>query len=173
MAISAPHPTDMRMLIAFDDTPQARRALEYATKLLRPGNVELITAWEPVASQTARALARTGLPQTTVGANQEGEDPAREEALQISYRGSEFAESLGLRARAHLVEYAGTAAPAITDAAKELGVDVIVAGTRGLSGPRSWFDQSTAAGMLTNAEIPLFIVPPEETDETGGAPAQA
>ncbi|MGG6496698.1 UNVERIFIED_CONTAM: universal stress protein, partial [Bacteroidetes bacterium 56_B9] len=44
------------MLIAYDGTERAGRALEYAAQLLRPTTVEILTAWEPVARQTARAV---------------------------------------------------------------------------------------------------------------------
>ena len=54
------------MLIAYDGTERAGRALEYAAQLLRPTTVEILTAWEPVARQTARAVSRTGIHQSTV-----------------------------------------------------------------------------------------------------------
>ena len=47
------------MLIAYDGTERAGRALEHAAQLLRPTTVEILTAWEPVARQTARAVSRT------------------------------------------------------------------------------------------------------------------
>ena len=53
------------MLIAYDGTERAGRALEYAAQLLRPTTVEILTAWEPVARQTARAVSRTGMHQST------------------------------------------------------------------------------------------------------------
>lgn len=151
------------MLIAYDGTRRARHALVRAAELLRPGTVELITAWEPVTRQTARALGRTGLPQTTVEIDAEGEgtDAAQAHALGILDQGTQLARELGLNARAHLVETSGTTSQAIVDAAQELGVDVIVVGTRALSGVRSWFNSSTAEQILQNAGLPVFIVPPE------------
>lgn len=161
------------MLIAYDGTARAQRALAHAVRLLRPGAVELITAWEPVSRQTARALGRTGMPQTPVELDREGDtDPAQQYALDILQDGVEYAQSLGLQARAHLVETSGTTPQAIVDAAKELDVDVIVAGTRGLSGIRSWFNNSTAEQILQNAGRPVFIVPPSE-DDTGDEDASA
>lgn len=71
------------MLIAYDGTERAGRALEYAAQLLRPTTVEILTAWEPVARQTARAVSRTGMHQSTVSPDGVEEDPAYEEALKI------------------------------------------------------------------------------------------
>ena len=96
------------MLIAYDGTERAGRALEYAAQLLRPTTVEILTAWEPVARQTARAVSRTGMHQSTVSPDGVEEDPAYEEALKICRQGIELAESLGLAGRAHLVESATT-----------------------------------------------------------------
>lgn len=155
----------MTMLIAFDGTGRARRALESAAKYLRPGTVELITAWEPVTRQTARALGRTGLPQTTVELDYDDHDASQTHARQTLEEGVELAAELGLKARAHLVETSGTTAQAIIDAARELDVDVIVAGTRALSGVRGWFTSSTAEHLLYNAGLPVFIVPPSEEDD--------
>ena len=123
------------MLIAYDE--RAGRALEYAAQLLRPTTVEILTAWEPVARQTARAVSRTGMHQSTVSPDGVEEDPAYEEALKICRQGIELAESLGLAGRAHLVESATTISSAIIDAAHELDVDVIVTGTRALTGFRA------------------------------------
>lgn len=156
---------NLTMLIAFDGTARARRALESAAKFLKPDAVELITAWEPVTRQTARALGRTGLPQTTVELDYEDHDAAQAHARQILEEGVELANDLGLKARAHLVETAGTTAQAIVDAAKELDVDVIVAGTRALSGVRSWFNASTAEHILHNSGLPVFIVPPSDAED--------
>lgn len=153
------------MLIAFDGSERAARAMQQAAQLLRPSTVEILTAWEPAARQAARAVSRTGLHQSTVSPETTEEDPAYEEALAICRRGVEVAEGLGLAGRAHLVESATTIASAIVDAAQELDVDVIVTGTRALTGFRSWWTNSTADQIVRNAGIPVFIVPPENDED--------
>ncbi|MDR7330429.1 nucleotide-binding universal stress UspA family protein [Corynebacterium guangdongense] len=156
-----------RMLIAYDGSPEARHALTEAARLLRPVDIEILTAWEPVTSQATRALGRTGLPQTTIGAENVGADPAYEDALALSEEGIALARSLGLTARAHLVESTGHTATAISEAAVQLGADVIVAGTRARSGPHTWFTTSTSEGILRKAGIPVFIVPPRASGGDG------
>lgn len=153
------------MLIAFDGTERTARAMQQAAQLLRPSTVEILTAWEPAARQAARAVSRTGLHQSTVSPEATEEDPAYEEALAICRRGVGVAESLGLVGRAHLVESATTIASAIVDAAQELDVDVIVTGTRALTGFRSWWTNSTADQIVRNAGIPVFVVPPENDED--------
>lgn len=153
------------MLIAYDGSERAGRAMECAARLLRPANVEILTAWEPVARQAARAVSRTGLHQSTISPERVEDDPAYEEALRICRQGVKVAEELGLVGRAHLVESATTIASAIVDAAQELDVDIIVTGTRALTGFRSWWTNSTAEHIVRTAGLPVFIVPPEAGEE--------
>lgn len=148
------------ILIAYDGTERARYALSQAARFLKPRSVELITAWEPVEHQAARALGRSGLPQASGERwRDEGGDDVRTHAETVLEDGLELAENLGLSARAHLVETTSTTSQAIVEAAKELDVDVIVLGTRGLSGVKSWFNTSTAETVMHNAGLPVFIVP--------------
>lgn len=154
----------MRMLIAYDGTAAARAALKAAAQLLNPTSVVLLTVWESMASQTTKALSRAGLHQTPTGTEQDGVDPAYEAALELCDDGIAVAQSLGLSAQAHLMETSTTTSAAIVETAKELGADVIVSGTRGLSGPKSWFNTSTAAGILRAAQIPVLVVPPADNE---------
>ncbi len=161
------------MLIAYDGSAQAGRAMEFAARLLRPNVVEILTAWEPAARQAARAVSRTGLHQSTIAPESLEDDPAYEEALATCRQGVEVAEGLGLVGRAHLVEASSTIAEAIVEAAHELDVDVIVTGTRALSGFRAWWSSSTADHIIRNAGLPVFVVPPEDDsadDAAGDSP---
>ncbi len=144
---------DTTMLIAYDGSPEARRALEYAAKLLKPRKVEILTAWEPLHRQAARAMTLT-----TFGT--ESEDPAYIAGRDTCREGVELAESLGLIARAHMVESATAIWSAIVDAAVELRPDVIVTGTRGITGLKSLWQSSTADNVLHHATVPVFVVPP-------------
>lgn len=148
--------TGRRMLIAYDGTSIAANALRQAAVLLDAQSVEIITAWEPLTRTNARAASMTGSHQPTFAGDG---DVAYEHALNVCEEGIELAESLGLDARAHMVEHTGNIAQAIADAAEELEVDVIVSGTRGISGVKSWFANSTAANILQVAHCPVFVVP--------------
>ena len=47
--------TPSTMLIAFDGSREARRALEYAARLLAPRRGEILTAWEPARAHLVEA----------------------------------------------------------------------------------------------------------------------
>lgn len=53
---------------------------------------------------------------------------------------------------------------AICEAAGELGPDVIVTGSRGVSGWKSLWQSSTSEGVLQHAGIPVLVVPPESEE---------
>ncbi|WP_018295960.1 universal stress protein [Corynebacterium lubricantis] len=160
--MNSPINSTTSMLIAYDGTDRAADALRAAASLLRATNVEIITAWEPAARTNARAAGFTGSHQPAVTTEN---DSAYDYAESICREGIELAESLGLSAQAHLVEQTSTVAQAIVEAADELNVDVIVAGTRGISGVRSWFNSSTAENVLQNANCPVFVVPSSGENE--------
>lgn len=142
------------MLIAFDGSPESRRALTCAAALLAPRQVEILTAWEPLHRQVSRTVAATG------ATPRESEDPAYLAARDTCREGVALAESLGLRARAHLVESATAIWSAIVDAVEELQPDVIVTGTRGVTGLKALWQSSTADNLLHHVGIPVFVVPP-------------
>lgn len=150
--------TPATMLIAYDGSDEARCALDYAARLLKPRKVEILTAWEPLHRQVARTITLSSI-------GTEHDDPAYLTARDTCREGVELAESLGLIARAHLVESATAIWSAIVDAAVELRPDVIVTGTRGVTGWKSLWQSSTADNVVHNAGIPVFVVPPLATEE--------
>lgn len=160
-------PKEPVILVAFDGSDESRRALEYGARLLRATHVEILTAWEPLHRQAARAAGGAGMMQTDFSSAVEtadSDDPAYVHALETCQEGVVLAESLGLHAHAHLVESATSIWSALVDAAKELNPDVIVTGTRGIKGIRSLFTSSTADNLVSNAGLPVLIVPPENED---------
>lgn len=160
--------------MAYDASPQSRRALAEAARLLRPTHVEIITAWEPAHRQAATAASLGGLHQAEWSAAPEEEDAAYTEARAVCREGVALAEKLGLRTRAHLVECRTSVWSALVDAAAELRPDVIVTGTRSVGGLRALWHNSTAGSLIKNASIPVFIVPdPDEAAEEDAAGSAA
>ncbi|AKK04122.1 universal stress protein UspA-like protein [Corynebacterium epidermidicanis] len=167
MPAPTPDPNEQTMLIAFDGSAESRRAFAYAAALLRPAQVQILTAWEPLHRQAARAAGGAGMMQHDFSAavdTAEG-DPAYTRALEISQEGVALAESLGFHAHALLVECSTAIWSALVDAAQELKPDVVVTGTKGYRGIKSFFKSSTAENLLHNVGMPIFIVPPLDDDE--------
>lgn len=149
------------MLIAYDGSVEAKRALEYAGRFLSTPRAYILTAWEPLQHQANR-----GVGASMAGAiyqpadNPEDGDPAHAEALQTCKEGVQIARENGFEAEPFLVESATTIWSAIVDAAEELHADVIVSGTRGLTGFKSLFQASVSDNVLRHSGKPVLIVPP-------------
>ncbi|SRR5699024_10522270 len=148
------------ILIAYDGTDNARRAIDYAGRFLAADRAVLVTVWEPMVRQAARLTGMSGMMQPDWTVEEGGEDSAHVEARTVAEEGLALAEQAGLRAEARCAE-SGTAVWAtIVEIADELDADVIVTGTRGTTGLRSLIQSSTADQVLRHSRRPVLIVPP-------------
>ncbi|MCI1255341.1 MAG: universal stress protein [Corynebacterium provencense] len=152
------------VLIAFDGSDQARDAIKYAARLLSSHKAYIITAWEPIHRQAARAAGVGGLAGGGQGIFEDPDDvtsdPAYIDATQISHEGVALAAELGFETEPYLVESTTAVWSAIVEASQELGVDLIVAGTRALTGWRSLLQSSVADNLVKHAQCPVLVVPP-------------
>lgn len=148
------------MLIAYDGSEEARRAIQWAGSLLSVRTAYILTAWEPLQRQAARTAGASGMMQPDWDSTVDDGDPAHEEAQRICREGVEVAASVGFTAEPYLVESETTIWSAIVDAARDLDAGVIVSGTRGASGLRGLLSSSTAEAVLKHAGRPVLIVPP-------------
>ena len=151
-------------LIAYDGSQQSRSAIEYASKFLSMDRAYILTVWEPIHRQAARAAGMSGMMQHDW--SQDGshetteEDPAYAEAVKICKEGVELARQNDFDPEPFLVESSTAVWSAIVDAAEELQVDLIVSGTRALSGWKSILQSSVSDSIIKHAGCPVLIVPP-------------
>ncbi|WP_282786282.1 MULTISPECIES: universal stress protein [unclassified Nocardia] len=152
-------PCDL-MLIAYDGSENARRAVEYAGRFLTANRAVVLTAWEPMVRQAARLSGISGVLQPEWVTDEEIEDVAYTDAKNINAEGAKLAGLAGLNAEARTVECTTTIWNAIVDVADELDVDIIVAGTRGATGIRALLHSSVADAVLKHCHRPVLLVPP-------------
>ncbi|WP_373291578.1 universal stress protein [Nocardia camponoti] len=150
------------MLIAYDGSPHAKRAIEYAGRFLAADRAILLTAWEPMVRQAARVSGMAGVMQPDWVPDGEREDIAFTDAKEINAEGVALAGAAGMNAEARMVESRTTIWNAIVDTADELDVDIIVAGTRGVSGLKALVHSSVAEAVLKHGHRPVLLVPPPE-----------
>ncbi|AIN82587.1 MULTISPECIES: universal stress protein [Corynebacterium] len=155
-------PISDSMLIAYDGSDEAKRALAYAGKLLRVKKAYILTAWEPLQRAAARTAGASGMMQPDWDATTEDGDPAHDEAVRICREGVQIAAEAGFVAEPYLVETETTIWSAIVDAAHDLDAGVIISGTRGVTGLRGLFTASTSDALLKNAGRPVLVVPGEK-----------
>ncbi|MBD0860494.1 universal stress protein [Gordonia sp. zg691] len=149
------------LMIAYDGSPNADRAIRYAGQFLRAKTAIVVTAWQPGGMTPARLSTLAGGMQPFIDTQLDaGIDRALEdEAASINKQGVDLAAGCGLSARGSLVEVESTVWGALVAAAEALDVDLLVTGTRGASGLRALLRSSVAERVLKHCHRPVFIVP--------------
>lgn len=149
----------MTILIAFDGSDDARHAIEYAARTLRPAPVAVLTVWEPLLSQLNWApLAAAG----ALSVDKDSDEwPEEEQARQLALAGAELARKAGFeQVEARSARTTGPIWAGIVDVAEELDADVIVTGSRGLGGARSMILGSVSTRVLHKTHRGTLVVPP-------------
>jgi nucleotide-binding universal stress UspA family protein len=134
-----------KIVVGYDDTEPAKRALERAAELAKAFGASLVvTSVTPVVASIGRSA----------GAIDITDPPAKHEAELAAARA--YLEGQGLTA-----EYQpaiGEVATAIVDAANELGADMIVVGTRDQGAIERLFHHSISTAVAHRARCDVLIV---------------
>jgi nucleotide-binding universal stress UspA family protein len=98
-------------------------------------------------------------------------DVARQEAeaRAVAAAGAEHARRAGFDAEGMAVRHPGSAAAALEQTVDELRPDLVVLGSRGLTGLKALLKGSTSHHVGTHAHAPVLIVPPEPEEARGDA----
>lgn len=132
-----------RILVAFDGSESAKRALEEVSKLCGEGTTVTVVSVAEELPQFGRAAAML-LPEEDA----ERQSELREAKALLADRGI----------TAELVERRGEAAARILDEAERERADLIVLGTRGLSPGRRWLLGSVSTKVLHHARCNVLVV---------------
>jgi len=141
------------ILICYDGSPGAVRAIEAAATLLGPRRAVVLDVAPPITAAESLATISPVVP----GAAFEELNTAG--ADEVAARGAELARSSGFDAEARGALGAPTW-EAVVDVADELDAGVIVIGSRGLTGLREALDGSLSRDVAEHAGRPVLIVPP-------------
>ncbi|GGC62482.1 universal stress protein [Hoyosella rhizosphaerae] len=148
------------VLIAYDGSENAKRAIRHAGHFLSASRAVVVTAWEPLARQAARISGLSGVMQPGWVPDVSAEDAALADAKMINEEGIDLAQKAGLQSEGRCIETITTVWAAIVDIANELDVNIIVTGTRGATGLRALLHSSVADQVLKHCHRPVLIVPP-------------
>ena len=150
------------ILIAYDGSDTARRAVHEAAELFGSRRALVVTVWEPGLAYEASAMTAdsTGLQPVPVdsGAAQEVDYASKAHADRVVGDGAALAKSLGLKAEALAVPDENTVAETIVELARKRGVAAVVVSSRGLSGLRARLEGSTSSPVLKHSPCPVLIV---------------
>lgn len=162
------------VLLSYDGSDAARRAIERAGQLLGGGEAIVLTVWESLGSAILRNLPSGA---TEFGSEARGiaedvvdeldartADAARATAAEgaaLATAAGFDARPLARRALARSAERISvTVWRAVLDTADEEAAELVVLGSRGRSGVTSMVLGSVSYGVVHNSERPVLIVPP-------------
>ena len=144
---------DAPILICYDGSDNAGRAIDAAADLLGPRHAVVLDVGPPLTAAESVAVIAPVAPGAAF------EELNEDDAQQRARAGAELAQRAGFVAEAR----AGLAAPTwegIVDAADEIDAAVIVLGSRGLKGAREAFEGSVSHEVAEHAGRPVLVVPP-------------
>jgi nucleotide-binding universal stress UspA family protein len=142
-----------RILICYDGSQDAERAVDTAAALLGPREAVVLTV--APAMTFAEGVAAT----SSVVPGGAFEDLNRADALRHAEAGATRARRVGFDAEARATISSSTW-QGIVDVADESDAAVIVIGSRGLSGLREFTQGSVSHDLATHSHRPVLIVPP-------------
>lgn len=149
------------ILVSYDGSADADEAIDHAALLMPGARATVLTVWEPFLE----TMARTGA--MGAGAGFGGfyaDDPAidaatAKRAAGTAAAGAARATAAGLDAESRAVGSHGGLAEAILAAAADIDAALVVLGTRGLGGVRSFLMGSTSHEVVQHADRPVLVVP--------------
>jgi nucleotide-binding universal stress UspA family protein len=154
---------DGPVVLAYDGSDGARRAIEAAGRLFGGRAAIVVHAWEPMSHRTlsARALAVGGSFDDLGTVVADLHEALAERAAATTDEGVAAARAAGLDAVGDTVEADEGPWRAVAAAARAHGASAIALGTRGLGAARSALLGSVSSGLVQNAERPVLVVPAE------------
>jgi nucleotide-binding universal stress UspA family protein len=143
-------------VFCFDGSEGSRAALSAAAARLEKGRAVVLTVWETIALR----VASTGFSGGMTVANETDLDAREEQAARAAAEdGAARAREAGWDAEARLARAETTVWQAIVDVADELDANLIVCGTRGLSGMKGLVLGSVSRAVLRHVHRPVLIAP--------------
>jgi nucleotide-binding universal stress UspA family protein len=154
------------ILVCYDGSDGARRAIETAGSLFGGRKAIVLNVWSPISVMVAAYGGMAALPSYDDDVLQDG-------ATKVATAGSALASDAGLKAQPEIAEvtYQGTW-HTILDVANQYDADLIVMGARGLGAFKSALLGSVSHSVTQHAHLPVLIVPPVAQSETAPEPAE-
>jgi nucleotide-binding universal stress UspA family protein len=146
---------DGPLLLCFDGSDDARRAIERAGALFAGRRALVVTVWQPIADLDS--FAWTGATATPVDVVELNRATA-EDGDRVADEGVRVALAAGLKAEPYPVEESGSVWHTIVEIADRQDAAAIVMGSRGLTGVRSMLLGSVSSAVLHHADRPTLVI---------------
>jgi len=157
--------SDRPILLAYDGSPASGHAMRVVARLLGPRRAIVATVWEEgLAVSTIMPSTEFGMSPGPLDVETalEVDEAVHAHAERVAAEGAELARSLGFDAEPIAVADEVNVAETLVHLATQRGADVLVLGSRGLTGLRSRLLGSTSHAVLRHAHLPVLVVPQHE-----------
>ena len=145
------------LLLCYDGSKPAERAVEVADELCAPRAALLLHVWE---SWAAEVSALAGLSETVATMAQELDEIADEQSTNCTTRGLEVAERTGFEASGLSERATGPVWSTVLEVAGQHDCAAVVLGSRGLTGISAALG-SVSNGVVHHSRRPVLVVPAE------------
>lgn len=145
------------VLISYDGSADAKAAIEQAGRVFKADPAVVLTVWEPFSQLIARTP--TGFGAAGITDYERIDQESRESARDTAEQGAKLAREAGLDASAATRARDGTIARSILEEAHRIDADVIVLGSRGLTGVKSLLIGSVSHAVVQSADRAVLVVP--------------
>jgi nucleotide-binding universal stress UspA family protein len=141
-----------RIMVAFDGSKDATNAVRLAASLSKEFGADLIVA-HVFGSPSVGLSAASGMPLPDYS---ELEDAAKAAAQKTLAIGVQIAADSGVQAKGELKEAPSVVEALVEDAEREK-VDLIVVGTRGMTGFKKLIMGSVSSGLVSHAHCAVLV----------------
>jgi nucleotide-binding universal stress UspA family protein len=146
----------MNLLLCYDGSPDAKAAVARAAGLFGDATAVVLT----VSDTFSEVVAASSLGMPGAALDFEAINTACEQAArELAEGGTSHARAAGLAASSRVAERKSTVWETILDQADQVNADMIVVGTRGLTGVRSVVMGSVSRALLQHSTRPVLVVP--------------
>jgi nucleotide-binding universal stress UspA family protein len=152
---------DRPIVIGFDGSESAQRAIREAGALLGHRPALVVTVWEPGLAYAASVPSSLDLPAAPVDVTTatEIDDALDKRAHRLAEQGVALAREAGFAsAEAVVTADESNVAETLVDVARERDAQAIVVGSRGLSGLKARLAGSTSRHVLQHADRPVLVI---------------
>ncbi|MDE1853788.1 MAG: universal stress protein [Thaumarchaeota archaeon] len=141
-----------KIIVAFDGSKDSFTAVELACSLASRYNSEVAVV-HVYASPLVAFSAGPGMP---IPDYKELEDAAKEGGQKTLSRGVQLASNAGVKVKGELIQYSSVV-EALVEYAADSKADLIVVGTRGMTGFKKLILGSVSAGLVSHAPCPVLV----------------
>ncbi|WP_409331834.1 universal stress protein [Trujillonella humicola] len=162
-------PGMLRVLVGYDGSPSAVAAIEAAARLAPAASATIVHLWEPPFTTPALRQRLAGRARGLEELGRLLEEEGRAEAERLAGNGVALARAAGWEAEAQVLRAFGGDGYQFARTAQERGADLVVVGSRGLTGIKAVMG-SVSELVVHVSPVPVLVVPhPMTTAEWAAA----